>query len=160
MAKVAIGAVGTTTGTWTITRTGGRPRTVKTATAETATISIPIVGLGLSGELGNKVKQIKIPYRATTADLSGAITSTLYQTNANKALAAAGVDIDTTTIPTTNDGVVTAAATDRMLTITVTNPAFTSGALVGLVLDVAFPCAASTVLTIYEPYVIFDAADF
>jgi hypothetical protein len=149
-----------TTGTWTLTSTSGIIYQLKTATAETSVISIPISIPDLSSEFGTKLKSIKVPLRITTADLSGVAAGSLYLINDYKAVAAAGVNIDTTAVTITEAGTaVTAAATDRLYTATITTPAWDYTSTVTdkhYQLDLSLPCAASTVVRAYGAWAIFD----
>lgn len=151
------------TGTWTYSTNSGIPKYSKAAAAETTVVTIPLNVPKEDIQYGFKLKSIKIPVRATTTDLTSAPTFTLYQTNKYKAVVGAGTNIDATSLTTSNDAVVTAAATDRLWTVTVSTQAFEN--LTGAVNDYAYtltasiPCAAGTVLTVYEPTLVYETAE-
>lgn len=150
------------TGTWTYAANSGIPYVAKTATDETSTVTIPIMLPQQSTELGVKLKAIKLPMRITTADLDAVIAGTLYRTNSYLAVAAAGTDQTATSITITETGAqVTAAATDRLYTATVTTPewSYTSTrTFCGYQLSLSLNAAASTVIRVYDAYVVYDTA--
>lgn len=149
-----------TTGTWTLTSSSGIMYQLKTATAETSVISIPIPMPYLAGEFGARLTSINVPLRITTADLSGVASGALYLVNDYKAVAAAGTNIDTTAVTITETGTaVTAAATDRLYTATISSTAFfiTSTVTEGhYQLELSLPCASTTVVRAYGATAIFD----
>jgi hypothetical protein len=150
---VGPGAFKCTTGTWTLTSSSGKLYQAKSAADETPVVSIPIGLPYLVGEFGPKLTKIEVPLRITTADLDAVIAGSLYQVNDYKAVAAAGTNIDTTAITITETGTaVTAAATDRLYTATVTTPAYPLTSTITVVhyqLDLSINCAAGTVLWVY-----------
>jgi hypothetical protein len=151
------------TGTWTFASNSGVPKVSKSAAAETTVVTIPIMIPRQDAQYGAKLKSIKVPLRVTTANLSSTPTITLYQTNRYKAVAAGNVDIDATTIASSHDAVVTASANDRLITVTVTSPAFENAA--GAVNDISYqlvlsiPCAAGSVLSIYDAAAVIELAE-
>lgn len=151
-----------TTGTWTLTNTSGILYQLKTATDETSVVSIPIAIPVLSGELGHKLKAIKVPMRITTANLDAVLAGTLYRNNDYLAVAAAGVDITTSTITISETGTaVTAAATDRLYTATVTTPDWDYTSTITLAhyqLDISINAGATTVVRVYGAHAVFDCA--
>ncbi len=142
-----------TTGTWTLTNSSGILYQLKTATDETSIVSIPFGVPALSGEFGPKLTKIEVPLRITTADLDAVIAGTLYQVNDYKAVAAAGVNIDTTAVTISETGTaVTAAATDRLYTATVTTPAYPLTSTITVIhyqLDLSLNAGATTVIRAY-----------
>lgn len=146
-----------TTGTWTISSSSGVLQAAKSAADETPKVSIPIALDRRSEQFGSKLKAIRLHYRATTTNLEAAPAVSLVRVNL-KALSDASLDTDTTAVSTTHDGVVTANAKDRLLTITVSSPDFdlSSQARAYYNLDVDFNCAAGTVLTIKGAEVVYD----
>lgn len=149
-----------TTGTWTLTSVSGIMYQLKTAGAETSVISIPIPASYLGGEFGLKLKAIDVPLRITTADLSSAIVGSLFLVNDFKAVTGAGTNIDTTAVTITETGAaVTAAATDRLYTATISTQSFfvTSTVVEGhYQLDLSLVCPATTVVRAYGAHAIYD----
>lgn len=150
-----------TTGTWTLTNSSGILYQLKTATAETSVISIPISIDAYAGEFGTKITAIEVPLRITGADLSGVAAGTLYRVDDYLAVAAAGVNITATSITITETGTsVTLAATDRLYTATVTTPAWDYSSTITKChyqLDLSLPCAASTVVRAYGATVKYES---
>lgn len=147
-----------TTGTWTVTNGTGFLYALKTANAETNIISIPINLDRRDLELGVKLTSIEVPFRITVADLTSVIVGTLYRNNM-KAVTAGGVNIDATAITGTETGAaVTSAATDRLYTFTITNPAydFATQDECSYQLDLSLVCPASTVVRAYGAVVHFS----
>jgi hypothetical protein len=157
---LSVKSFGLTTGTWTLTQSNsGIPKASKSAADETTTISIPIVIPRLSGEFGVRLKKILLPYKATTANFDAVPVTNLYKTNLYKATSGAAANVDATAVSVSNDGVVTASANDRLLTITVSAPDFdyaTGVTHVNYNLDVVLDCAAGTVLTVYDAIAVYD----
>lgn len=150
-----------TTGTWTLTDSSGVLYQLKTATDETSTVTIPIIIPFMRGEFGAKLKSIEVPLRITTADLDAVVAGTLVRVNDYKAVAAAGVNIDTTAVTITETGTaVTAAATDRLYTATVSSPAWVYSSTITKVhyaLTLSLNAAASTVIRVYGATAIVDS---
>jgi hypothetical protein len=149
-----------TTGTWTLTSSSGILYQLKTATDETSTVSIPIALPAYAGEFGQKLKSIEVPLRITTADLDAVIAGTLYRVNDYLAVAAAGVDITATSVTITETGAaVTAAATDRLYTATISSPDWVYTSTLTKVhyqLDISLNCGATTVVRAYGATVNYD----
>lgn len=141
-----------TTGTWTLTNSSGILYQLKTATAETSLISIPIAIPRRDIEFGGKLTKIDVPLRITGANLSGVLVGTLYRVNM-KAVNTPGTNIDATALTITELGTeVTLNAADRLYTATISNPAFDLATQDECYyqLDLSVPCAASTVVRAYS----------
>lgn len=139
-----------TTGSWSNSYSAGLSSRLKSANAETTTVDVPI-SLSRRTDIGGiKLNSVQLIYRATTADLSGAITVALHRQEFDLVVAGATGDVVAAAIATTNDGVVTADANDRKLTVTVTSPALDLATETDCTywLRVTFPCAAGTVLSV------------
>lgn len=150
-----------TTGTWTNTQSSGAVYAAKTAADNTPVITIPITPPGgrRADQFGTKLTKIEIPYRATTADLDAVPGAVLYRSDEDLVVAGATGDVSVATVTTTNDGVVTADANDRLLTVTVTSPAYDydTEAKCTYNLVLTMNCAAGTVLWIYAAKAYFEA---
>lgn len=167
--------VGTTFGTWTWQFNAGTPRINKTAAAETGAFYVPISLPQLVGEnVGRKLKRIDVAMRIFTADLTGPIQTTLYRyydnvtqfgTN-NAAFNMTSNGLTTATFggnPLAQSA--TASATDRVLTVTVNNPANDAGVLNGAsqpvqntnyILEVITPTAATTGVYAYGAHITYE----
>lgn len=151
------------TGTWTFTQSSGIYYASKTAAAETTVVSIPIAIPRLDNQYGIRLKSINIPVRVGTADLSSAPTITLYQQNLGVPTNATPANITATTIPSTNNAVVTNNAADRLWTVTVTTPTLENAA--GAVPDQSYllvlsiPCATTTALRVYDATAIYESIE-
>lgn len=149
-----------TTGTWTLTNSSGIMYQLKTAGDETSVVSIPIAIPSVSAEFGQFIKRIEVPLRIITADLDAVVAGTLYRVNDYLAVAAAGVDITATSITITETGTaVTAAATDRLYTATVSSPAWDYTSTITknhYQLDISLNCGATTVVRAYGATVVYD----
>lgn len=149
--QVSPGAYKITTGTWTLTNSSGILYQLKTATAETSVISIPLNVERRDGEIGVKITSVEVPLRITGADLSGVVAGTLYRVNMN-AVTTPGTNITATALTITETGTsVTLNAADRLYTATITTPAydFATQDECSYQLDLSLPCAASTVVRAY-----------
>lgn len=146
------------TGTWTPTFSSGSSFSLKTATAETSNIYIPLSLERNSRFRGVRLKSIDLYVRITTADLSSAPTLTLFRRDYDAVVAGATGDATVVTVPTTNNAVVTADANDRLWTVTVTNPEWDldTEAEATYMLQVTLPCAASTVVRFYHATAVFE----
>lgn len=141
-----------TTGTWTTSTTSGILSATKTATAETAVVSIPICVPRRDGEIGMKLNSIDVPLRITTADLAGVLAGTLYRVNQN-AVNTPGTNITASTLTITETGTsVTANAADRLYTATISIPAydFTTQDECYYQLDLSINAASTTVVKVYS----------
>jgi len=159
--QVSPSAYKITTGTWTLTNSSGILFQLKTATAETSVISIPILLERRDGEIGVKLTSVEVPLRITGADLSGVVAGTLYRVNM-KAVTTPGTNIDTTTLTITETGTsVTLNAADRLYTATISSPAydFSTQDECSYQLDLSLPCAASTVVRAYGAIVHYARPD-
>lgn len=151
------------TGTWTFTQSSGIYYAGKSAAAETTVASIPIAIPRLDNQYGIRLRAINIPVRVGTADLSSAPTITLYQQNLGVPTNGTPANVTATTIATTNNALVTNNAADRLWTVTVTTPALENAA--GAVPDQSYllvlsiPCAAGTVLRIYDATAVYDSIE-
>lgn len=147
------------TGTWTYTNTSGLLYMLKTAADETSVITFMLPFARRSDQFGVKLKSVEIPLRVITADLDAAPTAVIYRNDFDLVVAGATGDAATVTIPTTDNGVVTADSNDRMLTITVTSPDwdFTTEAKCNYTCSLSLNCAATTVVRIYPPVVNYEA---
>lgn len=154
---VSVTSMTFTTGTWTYSSNTGIPKQTKTATDETSTINIPLNFPSVDGELGSRITKVEIPVRITTANLDAAPGLVLYRRNM-LAVAGAGTDLTASTVTTTDDGVVTAAATDRLWTVTVTTPAwdYTTEDKASYNLLATVNAGASTVVIVYDALVYYD----
>lgn len=146
------------TGTWTFNQSSGVVFMSKSAADETSTITIPIHIPRRNDQYGARLKEIKFPYRATTANLDAVPSVTLYRNEFDLVVAGATGDAAATAVTTTNDGVVTANAKDRLLTITVSSPEwdFSTESLATYTLVLGFNCGATTVLRAYSAFAIYD----
>lgn len=146
------------TGTWTHTNASGLLYMLKTATDETSTITFTLPMPRHAGQHGVKLKKVLVPLRVITANLDAAPTCAIYRNDFDLVVAGATGDATTTTIATTNDGVVTADANDRLLTITVSSPDwdYATEAQANYTCSIALNCAASTVVRLYPPIVEFE----
>jgi hypothetical protein len=136
----------------------GVAKIVKCAAAETVKVIIPINLQNYNFQFGTEIIDVDLPLNIGTANLSGPATATLYQTLVGNAQPGTPTNLTANTIPGTVNTVQNANAADQVLKFTVTNPAFQSGYYFnqGLYkLEVALPCASSTVLTIYDAYATF-----
>lgn len=141
-----------TTGTWTLTSSGGIMYQLKTATDETSVISIPIAIPRRDVEFGGKLIKVEVPLRITTANLDAVIAGTLYRVN-QKAVTAAGTNITSTSLTITETGTgVTADAADRLYTATINDPAFDLSTQdeCHYQLDLSLNCGATTVVRAYN----------
>lgn len=149
------------TGTWTYAANSGNPYFAKTATDETSTVTIPIMLPFMSNEFGVKLKSIKVPLRITTADLDAVVAGTLTRTNYYKAVAAAGTNMDTTAVTITETGTaVTAAATDRLYTATISSADWVYSStitVVGYQLNISLNAGASTIIRVYDAIAVYDS---
>lgn len=155
---VSLKDINIATGTWTYTNSSGLLYMLKTATAETSTVTFTLPIPRKGGQHGVKLKKILLPLRLTTSDLSGSATCVVYRNDFDLVLAGASGDVSTATVTTSNDSVVTADANDRLWTITVTTPDWDYGteAQAQYTCSVALPCAAGTVIRLYPPVVEYE----
>lgn len=146
------------TGTWTYTYASGIEKMRKTATDETATVTIPIHIPRQSDQHGVKLKSIDVMIRVATADLDAVPGCTLYRQDFDLVVAGATGDQAAVAVTTTDNGVVTADAQDRLLTITVTNPALDYGTetTCAYLLELTFNAAASTVVDVYKAFAKYE----
>jgi hypothetical protein len=147
------------TGTWTYTQSTGATYYLKTATAETSVVTIPIDIPRRADQFGVKLLSIKLPIRVITADLTAAPTIALYRQDYDLVNSTANGDAVFTAITTTNNGVVTADSNDRLLTVAVTAPDwdYSTQTLAHYVLNVSFAAAATSVIRVYCPFVTYEA---
>lgn len=146
------------TGTWTYTNTSGLVYMLKTAGDETSVITYTLPIPRHAGQFGVKVKKIYNLIRVITADLDAAPTSVIYRNDFDLVVAGASGDVTTATVATTDDGVVTADANDRLLTTTITAPDWDYGteAQCNYTHSLTLNCGATTVVRIYPPVVEYD----
>lgn len=146
------------TGTWTHTNSSGLLYMLKTATAETSTVTFTLPIPRKGEQHGVKLKKVYLPLRVTTADLSGAATCAIYRNDFDLVIAGATGDVATATVATTDTSTVTADANDRLWTINVTTPDWDYGteAQAQYTCSVTLPCAASTVVRLYPPIVEYE----
>lgn len=161
------------TGSFSFNGNSGSPRMQKTAVAESAQVWVQLPMSRLTGEFGGKLKSISIPMRINTADLTGVIVGTIYQSLHGRALATPGTTINSVTFTTANSGLVetgtqvTNSANDRLYTATIANPLFdynavnsaTTSTNISYWLSVVIPTAASTVLYVYDATVTYAGID-
>lgn len=143
------------TGTWTYTYSSGLVYMLKTATDETSTITFILPIPRKASDLGVKIKKVLIPLRVITADLDAAPACKIYRIDLDAVVAGATGDAAAVELDTTDNGVVTADANDRMLSIDVDDPAFDFDTEENCVYvcEVALNCGATTVARIYPPIV-------
>ncbi len=150
------------TGTWTYSANSGNPFYSKGAADETATVTIPIKLPLLRGEVGVQLDKIELGIRIATADLDAVLAGTLTQANHYKAVAAAGVNMDTTAVTITETGAsVTNAATDRLYTATVSSPALTYTSTVTAVsweLQLVINAGATSAIRVYDALAYYTSA--
>ena len=146
------------TGTWTYTNSSGLLYMLKTAADETSVITYTLPIARRSDQFGIKLIGIYNPIRVTTANLDAAPTSVIYRNDFDLVVAGASGDVTTATITTTNNGVVTADANDRMLITTVDSPEWdhATEAECNYTHSLTLDCAAGTVVRIYPPIVVYD----
>lgn len=155
---VSLKSLNIATGTWTYTNSSGLLYMLKTATDETSVITYTLPIPRKANQYGVKLKKIYNPLRVITADLDAAPTSVIYRNDFDLVVAGASGDVATATITTTDDGVVTADANDRLLTTTVSSPDwdYDTEAMCQYVHSLSLNCAATTVVRIYPPIVEYD----
>lgn len=161
--------VGTSFGTWTWAFNAGTPRQQKTAAAETGAFYVNINPAQLLGEnTGRKLKRIDVPLRIFTADLTAPITTTLYRYYDNATqygTSNSAYNMTSNGLTTTTGTQVTNSAVDRVVTVTINNPAYDSGTLnaasqpvtnVNYILEVIIPTATTTGLYAYGAHVTYE----
>jgi len=155
---VSLKSLDIATGTWTYTNTAGLLYLLKTATDETSVITYTLPIPRRSDQFGIKLKFIYNPIRVTTASLDAAPTSVIYRNDFDLVVAGASGDVATATVETTDNGVVTLDANDRMLITTVTTPEwdYSTEAEANYTHSLSLNCAATTVVRIYPPIVVYD----
>ncbi len=150
------------TGTWTYAANSGNPYFSKGAADETAVVTIPILLPLMRGEVGVQLDKIEVPLRIATADLDAVVAGTLTQANYYKAVAAAGTNMDTTAVTITETGAqVTAAATDRLYTATISSPALTytsTVTAVGWQLSLSLNAGATSAIRVYDALAYYTSA--
>lgn len=146
------------TGTWTYTNTSGLLYMLKTATDETSVVTYTLPLPRRAGEFGVRLRKIYNLIRVITADLDAVPGSIIYRNDFDLVVAGATGDAATATVTTTDDGVVTADANDRLLTTTVTTPEwdYATEAQCNYTHQLTLNCAATTVVRIYPPVVEYD----
>lgn len=155
---VSLKDINIATGTWTYTNSSGLLYMLKTATDETSVITFTLPMPRKAGQHGVKLKKVLMPLRVITADLDAVPTCVIYRNDFDSVLVGASGDVSTATITTTDTGVVTADANDRLLTITVTTPDWDYGteAQAQYTCSVSLNCGATTVVRLYPPIVEFE----
>ncbi len=148
------------TGTWTYSANSGIPFLSKSAADETSTVTIPVMLPFMSGQFGVKLKAIKVPIRIATANLDAVIAGTLFRTNYYLAATGGGVDMTATSVSITETGAeVTAAATDRLYTVTISNPDWVHTSTVNLVgyqLSLVLNAATTSAIRVYDAIAVFE----
>lgn len=158
--SVPLKAMNFATGTWTYNNSSGIEFQSKGAADETSVITAPIHLPRRTDQTGVRINSIDVYYRNTTADLDAAPSATLHRLNL-KAVSGAGTDNDATAITTTNNGVVTAAATDRKMTFTVSSPAFdySSTQTQDYVFTLTLNAGATSAIRVYRVVVNYDTIE-
>jgi hypothetical protein len=146
------------TGTWTNTIDVGQNFATKTAATEFSVIIMPFDIPRRGNFRGAKLTSLELFYRVAAANLTAVPVVTLYRRDTDAVVATATGQVAIVTIPTTNDGVVTASSNDRLLNVTVTNPDwdFETKNKAVYQLEVGFNCAATTVLRAYSATAIYE----
>lgn len=151
--ELPVGSMFTSTGTWTRVTNSGLPYYSHGAAAETTKVVIPIPAPSGSAETGLQLTSIDVPVRVATANLVSVPTATLYRRKSSLAVAAAGTNMVASSVTGTVTGAkLTAAATDRLLTFTVTTPAFdyATDSKMTYNLELKFNCATTSAVRVYD----------
>lgn len=157
--EVGIGNMFVSTGTWTRVTNAGLPYYSKAAAAETSKVVIPIPATNGAAENGLYLTSIDVPIRVATANLVSVPTATLYRRKTSLAVAAAGVNMVASSITGTSTGAkLTAAATDRLLTFSVTTPAYdySTDAKCTYNLELKFNAATTSAIRVYDAIAYFS----
>jgi hypothetical protein len=149
-----------TAGTWTPTISSNVCSNVRTATAASNTVLIPILIPGNASSLkGSRLKSIDVWYTVATADLTDFATVELEKlTLPGDTVAPTGAAVATTMDSTHDTAAKRKAQQSGKMTITVTTPEWvydTAAYMLELVLN----CAATSVVTLFGALVHFDTKE-
>jgi hypothetical protein len=151
--QLPVGTYITSTGTWTRVTNSGLPYYSKTAAAETAKVVIPVAVDKGALETGTQLTSIAVPVRVATANLVSVPTATLYRRKTSLAVAGAGTNMTASSVTGTVTGAkLTAAATDRLLTFTITTPGwdYSYDPATTYNLELSFHAATTTAIRVYD----------